>query len=140
MHQAEYKDRGVYMIKGIEHIGICAKDTDHLKDWYVRLFGFKVAYENNKTPRTYILYVNDGCMIEIYPAVEDSGIYGNKVSGIRHLAFIPDNFEEVCTALKDSGVEITDEPKVSASGVKTMFFRDPEGNLIHLVDRPAPLI
>lgn len=127
------------MIKGIEHIAICAKDTDKLKDWYVKLFGFKVVYENQKTPKTYILYVNDGSMIEIYPASEDTAYYSNKVKGIRHIALIPENFAEVCKALADNDVEIVDEAKVSASGVKTIFFRDLEGNLLHLVDRPNQL-
>ena len=127
------------MIKGIEHIGICAKDTDSLKDWYVKLFGFKVVYENNKTPKTYILYVNDGSMIEIYPASEDSEICSNKVKGIRHIALIAENFEEMCKTLKDNCVDIIDEAKVSASGVKTIFFRDLEDNVLHLIDRPNPL-
>ncbi|HYF84061.1 MAG TPA: VOC family protein [Clostridia bacterium] len=127
------------MIKGIEHIGICAEDTSSLKDWYVKLFGFKVVYENNKTPKSYILYINDGSMIEIYPASEDSKISSNKIKGIRHIALIADNFEEMCETLKDNCVEIIEEAKVSASGVKTIFFRDIENNVLHLIDRPNPL-
>lgn len=127
------------MIKGIEHIGICAKDTDALKDWYVRLFGFKVIYENNKAPKTYFLYVNDGSMIEIYPSNTSSGDYDNKVKGIRHLALIPENFDEVCKLLSDNNVEILEEAKTSSTGVKTIFFKDIEGNILHLIDRPEPL-
>lgn len=128
------------MIKGIEHIGICANDTDSLKDWYVRLLGFRVVYENNKSPKTYILYLNDGSMIEIYPSGESSKIFGNRVSGIRHIALIAENFEEMCNSLYDNHVEITEAAKASASGNKTIFFRDPEGNILHLIDRPNPLV
>lgn len=139
MHPAGCRDRGVDMIKGIEHIAICSRDTDSLKNWYVKLFGFRVVYENNKTPRTYIMCANDGSLMEIYPAAEDSEICGNKVRGIRHIALIPENFTDVCNTLKSNGVQIMEEAKVSASGVGTIFFRDPEGNILHLVDRPKPL-
>ncbi|HWR60698.1 MAG TPA: VOC family protein [Clostridia bacterium] len=128
------------MIKGIEHIGICARDTDSMKDWYIKLFGCGIAYENNKTPRTYILYFPDGSMVELYPAGECSEPCGNKVSGIRHLALAAEDFEAMCRTLRDNKVEIAEEAKTSASGVRTIFFRDPEGNLYHLVDRPAPLV
>lgn len=127
------------MIKGIEHIGICAKDTEALKNWYVNLLGFKVVYENSKNPKTYFLLVQDGSMIEIYPAGESTGSYDNKVQGIRHLAIIPDNFEKACEAIRNSGVEILEDAKVSSSGVKTMFFKDPEGNILHFIDRVNPL-
>lgn len=128
------------MIKGIEHFGICAMNTDALKDWYVKLFGFKVVYENNKSPKTYFLAVNDGSMIEIYPANESSGSYNNKVQGHRHIALIPENFDEVCKALDENNVEIIEKAAVSATGVKTIFFKDIEGNVLHLIDRPTPLI
>lgn len=127
------------MIKGIEHIGICAKDTETLKNWYVNLLGFKVVYENNKNPKTYFLHVQDGSMIEIYPAQEGTGSCNNKVQGIRHIALIPDDFDKACETLKKNGVEILEDAKVSSSGVKTIFFKDPEDNILHFIDRANPL-
>lgn len=128
------------MIKGIEHIGICSKDTEALKNWYIQLFHLKVVYENTKSPKTYFLSLADGSMIEIYPSDAGSESVDNKTQGIRHLAFTPDNFEEMGKMLMNSGVEIVEAAKTSPSGVKTLFFKDPEGNIIHLIDRPVPLI
>ena len=36
------------MVTGIEHLGVCAKDSTALKDWYVKTFGTKVVYDNMK--------------------------------------------------------------------------------------------
>ena len=36
------------MITGIEHIAVCSKNTKALTDWYVKMFGFKVVYDNGK--------------------------------------------------------------------------------------------
>lgn len=66
------------MIKGIEHTGICSKDTEALKNWYIQLFKLKVVYENAKSPRTYFLSLADGGMIEIYPSDADSEPVDNK--------------------------------------------------------------
>jgi len=128
------------LIKGIEHIGICSRDTEALKNWYMQLFHLKVVYENAKSPKTYFLSLEDGSMIEIYPSDSPSEKADNKTQGIRHLAFIPENFEEMSKTLLNSGVEIVEAAKTSPAGIKTIFFRDPEGNIIHLIDRPTPLI
>jgi len=125
------------MITGIEHIGVFAKDTEALKDWYIKLFDFKTVYDNGKG--TFFLKAPDGSMLEFVKTQEDGGIVGDKVSGIRHLAFSVDNFEEMVEKLSDANVQVVSEAVVSAKGIKTFFFRDPEGNVIHLINRPQPL-
>ena len=32
----------------LEHVGISAKDTKSLKDWYVKHFDLEVVYDNKK--------------------------------------------------------------------------------------------
>lgn len=125
------------MVKGIEHVAIFAKDTDSLKDWYVKMFDFKVVYDNGKG--TYFLMAPDAAMIEFVKTAQDGGVIGDKVSGIRHLALSVDNFEEMVDRLMAEKVEVVSEPAVSSKGIKTFFFRDPEGNVLHLIDRPEPL-
>ena len=53
------------------------------------------------------------------------------------MVFIPsDNFEEDYKRLKDAGVEFFGEPQLFESwgGPTSVFFRDPEGNLLELSD------
>lgn len=125
---------------GMEHVGICAKDTMALKDWYVKVFNFEVVYDNKKNPPTFFLKLSDNSMIEIYSADEEGQFGSNKVQGIRHIALSVENFEEEYKSLLDNGVEIIEEAKTSGSGVKTAFFKDIEGNILHFISRPAPLI
>lgn len=125
------------MVKGIEHIAIFAKDTAALKDWYIKMFEFRTVYDNGKG--TFFLMAPDGAMIEFVKTAEDGGTVGDKVSGIRHLALSVDAFEEMVEKLMAEKVEVVTAPSVSAAGIKTFFFRDPEGNVLHLIDRPQPL-
>ena len=125
------------MVKGIEHIAVFAKDTAALKDWYIKMFEFRVVYDNGKG--TFFLMAPDGAMIEFVKAGEDGGVIGDKVSGIRHLALSVDDFEGMVNKLMAEKVEVVTEPAVSPAGIKTFFFRDPEGNVLHLIYRPQPL-
>lgn len=123
----------------LEHIGICAKDTVKLKDWYIEVFGFTIVYENKKEMPTFFLKLEDGNMIEIYGA--DTLLEGstNKHQGIRHLALATDNIEKEYQNLLDKDVEIIEELKTNDKGIKTAFFKDIEGNIIHFIQRPQPL-
>lgn len=125
------------MIKGIEHVAIFAKDTDALKEWYIKMFEFKVVYDNGKG--TYFLMAPDGAMIEFVKTTEIADPIGDKVSGVRHLALSVDDFENMVEKLMAEGVNVVSQPSVSATGIKTFFFRDPEGNVLHLIYRPEPL-
>lgn len=127
-------------VLGLEHVGICAKDTVALKDWYIKLFNFKIVYNNQKEQPTYFLLMEDNNMIEIYPAETSVESVDNKHQGIRHLAFSTDNIEKEYQNLLDHGVEIIDELKSNPKGIKTAFFKDPEGNIIHFIQRPESLI
>jgi glyoxylase I family protein len=127
------------MISGIEHVAILSKNTEKLKDWYIKMLDFKQVFENKD--KTYFLMADDGGMIEFVMAAEDGGKYGTKASGIRHLALTTKtiaDFDETVALLKNSKVEIVLEPATTATGVKTFFFKDPEENILHLIYRPVP--
>jgi glyoxylase I family protein len=125
------------MVKGIEHIAIYAKDTAALKDWYTRMFDFKTVFDNGKG--NFFLMAPDGVMIEFVKTNEYGTVIGDKVSGIRHLALTVDDFEAMVDTLMLEKVEVVAEAVVTPQGVKTFFFRDPEGNVLHLIYRPEPM-
>lgn len=124
-------------IKGIEHLGIFAKDTAALKDWYVKMFDFRVALDTGTG--IYFIMAPDGFMFELIPTIEDGGVLGNKVSGIRHIALTVDDFEEAVEKVIAAKIEVVSGPTVLAAGGKVFFFRDPEGNVLHFINRPEPI-
>ena len=131
------------MVTGIEHVGIAAKDTVALTEWYKRMFGVEVVYDNKKTPPTYFVKFSSGDMIEIYPGDECGGAHekGNKTGGIRHIALglSFDDFDAVADAVLKEGAPIVTPVSKTDAGVATLFFRDPEGNILHLIARKKPL-
>lgn len=129
------------MVSGIEHIGIVSKDTAALKDWYMEVFGGKVVYDNGKG--TYFLAFEDGSMIEFVTAEEDRIADIERSAGIRHIALsvTSEAFDEIVPVLKaDDRVEEVHDVSENAAGLKTYWFKDIEGNFMHLIYRPTPLV
>ncbi len=129
------------MVMGMEHIAIVSKDTAALKDWYLETFGGKIVYDNGKG--TYFLAFPNGDMIEFVTAEEDKPADVAKTAGIRHIALAVDDagFDALVKVLKDDErVEEVGDVSVNSKGLKTYWFRDIEGNLMHLIYRPVPLM
>lgn len=121
----------------VEHIGLPARDTVALKDWYVRVMDAKLRFDNGQTPPAFFLELGGGLMIEIYGAtgsVADTA--NNGVAGWRHLALRVDAIESAQAELAGRGVVFTEQPKPAGGGGRVLFFADAEGNLLHLVERP----
>jgi glyoxylase I family protein len=128
------------MFKGIEHIGILARDSAALARWYQETLGWRVVYDNKKSPPAYFLASGHGSMIEMIPDATGTGDpVPLSAHGVRHLAIAVDDFDKAYAALQAKKVNFIDVPKEGAVGSKVVFFRDPEGNILHLIYRPAPL-
>ena len=122
----------------VEHLGLPARDPAALKDWYARMLGAKVVFSNGQTPPAFLLALPGQLMIEIYggnsslPQTSD-----NKLNGWRHVALRVDSVTAAKAELEARGLKFTEEIKPAAGGGRVLFFQDPEGNLLHLVERPA---
>ena len=127
------------MIRGIEHIALYTKNAKALADWYVEYLETKIVVDTGKG----VLFIAfpDGSMLEIVENPDESTIPTSlETPGIRHLAITVDNFECAEGKVRKAGTEIMQEPLVAPNGAKTMFFRDLDGNILHFIKRPAPLI
>ena len=121
------------MIKGIEHIGIAAKDSTALKNWYIDIFNMTVVSDNGRGG--YFIAAPNGVQIEIYPQNSDGDRnYDNLTSGLRHIAFLVNDFDAEYERLKSKNVEFVGEPVVKEK-FTNLFFKDPEGNLLHIIER-----
>jgi len=123
------------MIKGIEHAAIAARDVERLAAFYVQTLGFEINYRGKSA---IFVKAGDGSMIEIIPAEGEPSEPALKTPGFRHLALTVTGFEAECERLAAAGVSFL-EPPLIKGGNKVVFFRDPEGNILHLLERSEPL-
>ena len=128
-------------VSGLEHIGIAARDSKALKDWYVEHLDCEVIFEDGNNPPMYFIKMKDNNMFEIYPFGEDSSSFDNKTRGIRHFAFscAMQEFEATVKYFSDLGVEVVAPASYNPSDASSFFFRDPEDNILQLIARAKPL-
>jgi glyoxylase I family protein len=120
------------MIKAMEHVGLCAEDPKTLVEWYVRILGFRIVRTLEETS---FIRAHDSGMLEIYPAKHSTDLVDNVHRGLRHIAHSVSNLDAEIIRLRSAGVAVPEDGIVMKPDMKLAFFRDPEGNLLHLVER-----
>jgi glyoxylase I family protein len=127
----------IVMNFSIEHIAVPAAHPAALKDWYVRVLGARPVWDNGQNPPVCLVAL-PGAWLEIYAADSPLAERGNnKLAGWRHVALRVDSMDAAKAELTGRGVKFTEEARPAAGGGRVLFFADLEGNLLHLVERPA---
>lgn len=125
------------LFSGIEHVTIAAKDPKGLAEWYCNTFGFKIAYESARSLTRYVRL--GGSLIEIIEAGNlERPPHGERDPGLRHLAISVTDIHKAYENLTRKSVTCKSGPQ-EREGVWTLFFEDPEHNLLHLIQRSKPL-
>jgi len=122
------------MYQGIEHTAIATADPEGLASWYAKTLNFPICHRYGGNV---FVKARNGTMLELIPAVGDAVKTEVKTPGIRHLAISVDDFDAAVKDLAVKGIEFFD--RVEAGSIRLAFFRDPEGNILHLIHRDSPI-
>jgi glyoxylase I family protein len=121
----------------IEHIAVPATNPAVLRDWYVRVLGARLIWDNGQNPPVCLVALPGGGWLEIYTAESRMAACGNnKLAGWRHVALRVDSLEAAKAELERRGVKFDEKIQPAAGGGMVLFFEDAEGNLLHLIERP----
>lgn len=114
---------------------MAARDPGALRNWYQRVLGAELVWEISQNPPAVLLNLG-GMMIEIYSAETGSDLTkNNRLAGWRHIALRVESLEAARRVLEEAGVVFSEPVKPAGGGGRVLFFNDPEGNLLHLVER-----
>ena len=123
------------MFLGLEHTAIASADPEKLAHWYCDHLDFHI---NFRYDAFFFVKAKNGSMLEIIPSKGGRFDELPNTPGIRHLAIAVENFDQAYAHLKNKGVVFTGEP-YNNQGNRLVFFKDLEGNLLHLIEREKPL-
>ena len=123
------------MFTGIEHFAIASPNPKRLAEWYVANLVFEITFEY---AGNYFVEAKNGALIEIIPAEGEKHESAMRTPGMRHIAIAVSDFDAAYEQLKQQGVTFTGDPYEN-QGNRLVFFTDPDGNLIHLIQRATPL-
>ena len=137
------------MIRNIHHVGIVVRDFEKMLKFYNDAFGFKVlgtelnipkdkareiSSSNGPKPNRVIMMQAGNCYLEIMgnpnaATPSDS----NPTGGYVQLCVDVDDIDAEYARLKDIGMKFGPSAPVDFGHVKAVVGRDPEGNVIELV-------
>ena len=123
------------MFNGVEHTAIAAPDPEGLATWYCHTLEFRVVHISDGNV---FLRDRNGALMEIIPSTGPRGPNQRTDPGIRHLAIGVDDFDAACERLHHLNVTFLSEPS-PAPGNRIVFFEDPDGNILHLIQREHPM-
>lgn len=126
------------MFQGLEHTAIASANPEKLAQWYVDHLGFHINFTYGGN---FFVRAPNGSMLELIPAdgplaPQSPGNFKNP--GIRHLAIAVVDFDAAHASLQAKAVHFLGDPFVN-QGNRLVFFRDGDGNILHLIQREKPL-
>ncbi len=140
-------------IKSISHAGVTVTDFDRSVTWYHETFGFYLVSESrlglketarlealygvkNATLRFGFLRAPNGMVLEIFcfePQAASRATASWNAPGFTHIAFDVSHAERWKKLLESQGVVFVTDVN-ETDGTKWVFLKDPDGNLIELID------
>lgn len=142
---------------GLGHVGVTVSNFEKGVQWYDRVFGLKLLNyleitgedlrpverlyhtEGLKRVRLGFMGSRSGNVLEVFefdPPLQTEERETWNRPGYTHVAFHVSNVPGWVNRLRREGVEFMNDP-VRSSGADWAFFRDPDGNLIEVIDLHA---
>ena len=139
-------------VKRVDHVSYTVSDIDRSVDFYSK-FGYRpvnryaasgpeldvaVATENADM-EIQVMRRPDGGMLELISYVRQPSERAarNSVVGAAHLAFVVGDIQAAYEELTADGVEFLSEPNTDRYGEKWVYFRDPDGITVELMQPGA---
>lgn len=119
-------------IQRSHHIALKTRHFEESKKFYTDTLGFKIV---GTLGEGRILFIDiGGTTIELIGTSDPAPAEQPSV-GFTHLAFQVDDVDATYADLKAKGVNFHAEPR--GEGLRTAFFRDPDGNVLELFHSPS---
>ncbi|MEM7131806.1 MAG: VOC family protein [Chloroflexota bacterium] len=119
-------------ITATHHVGLFTPNFETMKSFYTETLGLPIA--KTWTDPDIIFLAAGDTLIELVDK-KDFGLSDARPAGFDHFAFHVESVDETFAELVEAGITIEIEPR-DFKDVRIAFFRDPDGNLLELVEDP----
>lgn len=132
------------------HVSLSVGDLAAQRRWYAEALGFTEVIEEVEVPhppvRTAVIQSAGGVRIELIERIGSARehAYGDALDTVRaqgygHWALEVDDLDAAFARLTGYGAEAVSTPAAAIQpGARFAYVKDPEGNLIELIQPPAP--
>ena len=126
---------------GMQHVALNCRDRIAQERFYCEHFGFRRCQVMHLGPgpdEEFVMLRLGEARLELFSggqqAASSSG--GEQAIGFKHMAFEVTGLDEMVASLHSAGIETDDiiDCGGMVKGLRVCFFKDPEGNILELVD------
>jgi glyoxylase I family protein len=124
------------MTPQLQHLAFNCRDRLAQEEFYRRHFGFQRARVFNAgQPDEFVMLRLGDLRMELFQSDADAG-GGEQDVGFKHMCFGVQDVEVKRAELLEAGVDIDEVIDCGdvVAGLKVCFFRDPEGNVVELME------
>ncbi len=117
--------------RGLRHLALKVHDLERMRSFYVDVLGFSVEWEPDRQ-NVYLTSGSDNLALHQVPEELTSG-------RLDHIGIVVQKPEEVdawAVYLKTLGVKLAMEAKTHRDGARSIYFADPEQNVIQIIYHP----
>jgi catechol 2,3-dioxygenase-like lactoylglutathione lyase family enzyme len=121
-------------LKRLGHVLLRVTDLERSRAFYAKILGFEVMEEDPEHGGLFMALPGDAHTLDLFPVQEPAApplVPGGP--GVHHFAFQVDSeaaLRDAYFSLRDQGVEIA--RAVDHVSQKSIYFRDPDGNLLEI--------
>ena len=123
-------------MKAAQHLAMNCRDPKAQEAFYAKHFGFKRVRTFNPGADEFFIVRLGGMCLEMFQSSDPSAEAGEQTVGLGHLAFEVEKLEPAVAALQADGIDV--EPIIDCNellpGMQVVFFHDPEGNRLELME------
>jgi glyoxylase I family protein len=123
-------------MNAVQHLAMNCRDRLAQEAFYIEHFGFtRVRTFNRGKPGEFVMARLGSMCLEFFGSSNPDAGGGEQAVGFKHLAFEVPDLEAAIAKLQAAGIQTDPIHDASASvpGLRICFFRDPEGNILELM-------
>jgi len=122
---------------GLRHVALRVRNLEQSLDFYSRVLRMQVEWRPDPS-NVYLTSGSDNLALHEIDSPSSCNDQPSH-SGLDHFGFIvsrPEEVDDWARYLESCGVALEQAPKTHRDGARSIYFRDPDGNLIQLLFHP----
>ena len=120
--------------RGLRHVALNVADVAVSVEFYTSLFGMQVVWQ----PDSENVYLSSGCdNLALHQASASISPQGQRLDHLGFLVEKPDDVDQAAATLAARRIPLLKEPRTHRDGSRSLYFADPDGNVIQILYEPT---
>lgn len=119
---------------GLRHLALNVEDVGRAVEFYVSVLGMHVVWQ----PDTENAYLSSGCdNLALHQAASTLSSAEQRLDHLGFLVATPEDVDRAAATLTARQISLRHPPRTHRDGSRSLYFTDPDGNVIQILYEPT---